>query len=229
MNVKKYLREQAKKDYQEILSADDGELLRSLQARVVEKPRKCRYPSHFKAWIAGVASIMVAVIVVVCTIAFFPTDSPEIYLEENHASYVSDLGSLNQDMHEFYLTVDDSLYDIHVNKTIDKISGDVLFYSANIVSFDTLVRADIVAVCNKHYKYNFHTPDEPVTAELEHYRIVYQTTISADPDFGVNMLNGIGAIQKESEYIFITSYNELMLDENGSFFDIIQSIIQVRQ
>ena len=226
MNTKKYLREQAEQDKQKVLSADNGDFIRSLQNNVEVKTSKQMY---MNAWLVSTFCLFICVIVLVSILLFYkPADtSPIIYLEQNFDSYESTIEELNNDMQNFTIEIDITKYTFTVVKTIDSISNDTIYYTTNIHSIDLLINFEIVSVCNKYYKYTgFNKTDEFDNLQLTNYTIAYLTNTTINPDFGVNMLSGLAEIHLGDEYVYITNYSEMILDTEDSFLKIIQEVIK---
>lgn len=225
MNAKKYLREQAEKDQQKVLSADNGEFFHSLQDKMENKSKK---KNHLITWIVSTATVLTSIIVIVCVLIFYnPTETPIVYLEENFNTYDSTIEELNNDIQNFSIEIDNSIYSSKILKTVDTISGDTLYYIVGINSLDTLINFEIVIVCNKNYQYkDFNKTNEFINLALPNYAISYLTTLTQDPDFGINKLSGMAEINLDNEYVYITKYSEFMLDAEGSFLKIIQQIIK---
>lgn len=226
MNVKRYLKKHAEKDRQKILSADNGAFLRELEQMVVEKPKK---RPQLRVWLpATLSAVASAAVVVTCIVVYYPSESEHIeYLDANLIYSDSDLDELNKDIKQVDLQIDTSLYSYFVKKASDKVSGDVLFYSISIKSIDTFTQLEIVTVCNENYQYkDFSFSDTTNSVVLDNYSVTYETSVSVDPEYGVDLLNGLAEIHKGDEYIYVTKYSELLLSPEGSFLEILQSIVK---
>lgn len=226
MNVKKYLKKQAEQQKQEILNSDNGERLRDLQNMVEEKPKK---RPKLRVWLpATLSAVTAAAVVLTCVIIYYPTENERIeYLDANLISVDSTLEELNKDVKEVELQVDSAIYSYTVKKTSDLVSGDVLFYITTIKSLDTFVKMDIVNVCNPNYKYkDFNLPNNPTTTKLTNYTVSYKISTSINEEFGLETLHASAEIHKGKEYIYVTNYSEMLLTPDGSFLEILQSIVK---
>lgn len=226
MNVKRYLKKQAEKDRQKILNADNGAFLRELEQMVVEKPKK---RPRLRVWLpATLSAVASAAVVVTCIVVYYPSESEHIeYLDANLIYSDSDLDELNKDVKEFDLQIDSTIYSYTVKKTSDLISGDVLFYATKISDTNSLVDLEIVTVCNPNYKYkDFQISDNAISAQLANYTVMYETTLKTNAEYGIDTLTAIAEIHKGDEYIYITNYSEMLLSPEGSFLEILQSIVK---
>lgn len=235
MNVKRYLKKQAEEERQRILAADDGEFLRSLQEMVQPAPasapapeKRRRAPVKLKYWLPATASAVAAAVVVTCVIIYYPFGSDHVeYLDANIISENSTLEVLNKDMKQFDLVVDETLYSCAVTKMSDSVSGDVLYYFTRISSLDTFVHIELVTVCNPYYKYkDFMFASDTTDEALSNYTVTYGTLTSTDPEFGIDTLQVTAKIQKGKEFVYVTDYSELLLSPDGSFLEILQSIVK---
>lgn len=227
MNAKKFLKQQAEQDRQEILSSDDGAFLRALEERVEPKTERRSRP-RLKVWLPSAGAAVAAAAIITCVAVYAPFGAPHVeYLDANVVVESSTLEDLNRDVKEFELEIDTSAYTYSVNKSSDKISGDTLYYSTTLSSLDTLVQIKIVTVCNPRYKYkNFSFVGETQTAKLPHYSVTYQSFVDYDSQFDVEVLNAKSKTQKRKEFVYVTNYTELLTSSEGSFLEILQSIVK---
>lgn len=226
MNVKKYLKQKAEQDKQKILDADGGEFLRELQQMVQEKPKK---RPRLRVWLpATLSAVASAAVVVTCVVVYAPSGNEHTeYLDNNLITVDSTLEELNKDVKEVDLQIDPAVYSYAVKQTSDSVSGDVLYYLTTIQSVDTLIQMDIVTVCNPYYEYKgFSFSETTTSAKFQNYSVTYITRVSADPEFGVNLLSAKAEIHKGDEYIYVTQYSELLLSSDGSFLEVLQSIVK---
>ena len=229
MKVKKFLKQQAEQDRQNILHEADERFLIETKAKI--EANVLTEPHHYaklKIWLAVTSAILVLIIAFICIFLLFPQKRNKVtYYESNFEKNNSTLQAMDDDMKRFSFNVSDTLYTAKVEKTTDSVSGDVIMYQADIKSIDKLVEMNIVAVCNENYHYgDFQTEGQNFTTkELPLYDIYYSSITIPDLDFGFNTFNAKAKIQRNNEYIYITNYIETMTDEQARFFDIIQSII----
>lgn len=226
MNVKKYLKQQAEQDKQKILNADGGEFLRELQQMVEEKPKK---RPRLRVWLpATLSAVASAAVVVTCVVVYAPSGSEHTeYLDNNLISVDSTIEELNQDVKEVDLQIDPATYSYTIKKTSDSVSGDVLYYLVKIESVDTLIQMNIVTVCNPYYTYkDFSFSDATTEIKLDNYSVTYESSVNVDPEFGFETLEIQAHISKGKENIYILNYAELLLSSDGSFLEVLQSIVK---
>lgn len=225
MKGKKFLKQQFDIDKKQILEASKDETYYSMleQIRNAPKPKQNFWKRNLK-WIAGAASVAVSAVILVCVLVFYPfasTDTLPIYLEENFEILNSTFDEMDADMKEYDFNIDKSIYTIIVNKTIDKISGDTILYSVHMMHINTTIKFDFVAVCNPNYTYpHFDITDKFTDIALPQYTVSYsdnKTTAGM-----LTILNSKAKIQKDKEIIYITDYEEYLLDSNSSILDVIQ-------
>ncbi len=200
--------------------------MRALQQMVVEKPKK---RPNLRVWLpATLSAVATAAVIVTCVVVYYPKNDEHIeYLDANLVYSDSTLDGLNKDVKEVEIQIDTAIYSYTVKKISDGISGDVLFYLTKIQGTDSFVDIEIVTVCNPNYKFkNFQLTNKATTAQLTNYSVTYQTFTNLNPEFGFESLNATAEIHKGKEFIYVTKYSELLLSSDGSFLEILQSIVK---
>lgn len=226
MKVKKYLKKQAEQDRKEILASDNGEFLRELQQQVVPEIKS---RPRLRVWLsATISAVAATAVVAICIAVYYPFEAGPIeYLAGNFVSVNSTIEELNQDVKEVDLQIDTSLYRYSVTKTSDSKSGDVLFYVTTIQNTDLFVQMELVTVCNPNYQYkDFQISDETITVQLTNYNVTYTTMTNIDSEFGIEILQAKAEIQKGNEFIYVTKYTEYLFSPEGSFLEVLQSIVK---
>ncbi len=231
MNIKKRLEQEAKSTHQKILEEDNNCFLNSLPTRdmVPQKRRHCAY--HWKLCFSGVVCTISAMLIIVCAVLFIPKNSEIIYYEQNFQSSTSDMSSLNTDLKDFQIYLKDNLAITNLKRTIDGLSGDLLYYEMALQSNDNLIRTSLTIVCNKHYHYEkFHKEDESlIQAQLTGYTLLYSFENTKTINAQSTILKAVALIEGKNETIYITDYQEVSFDKNGSFLEFIQSLIKVKE
>lgn len=226
MNVKKYLRKEAQKTHQEILSADNGAFLEQLKITVENNkpPRK----SIWKKWLAGTGCcILAAVIAIVCSVAFLHTNNTPVYLEENCVSEPTAYTHFNEEQKEFTLNIDTDIFSVNASRTYDKITGNLLYYTIILQSDKKAITADMVIICNRYYTHEiFMKANSDTQAELTGYTLIYRTETISDPDFDTKFFHASGEIFGDEIKIYIRNYDETLTTENEHFLSFVQDTIQ---
>lgn len=224
MNVKRFLKKQARKDQQAILEADGGKTLRALGINYPESPKKTRRNT---GWLIGAASIAVSLILVVCIVTLQPTQSQTIYWDANFEDRTSSLTELNSETHDFTFEFDESMYSIRLMRTSDSVSNDVLYYTVFLNSYDSLIKMELVAVCNAKFEYkDFSFQKTPIEKSLTSYNVLYDFKTQPDPQFGLDSLSGKAEIDGKSDIVYVIMYKELLVQPEPIFFDLIQTIVK---
>lgn len=226
MNVKKYLRKEAQKTHQEILSADNGAFLEQLKITVENNkpPRK----SIWKKWLAGTGCcVLAAVVAIVCSVAFLHTNNTPVYLEENFVIEQTAYTHFNEEQKEFTLNIDTDIFSVNARRTYDKITGNLLYYTIALQSEKAPITADIVIICNRYYTHEIYTKANLDTqVELTGYTLTYRTETISDPDFDTKFFHASGEIFGDEIKIYIRNYNETLTTENEHFLSFVQDTIQ---
>ena len=222
MNIKRYLKKQAKQDRQAILEEDGGKTLRALG---VEPPARQR--SHRRAWLAGALGAVASAAVLVCVFVFYPFGpKTEEYLDNDMSARESSVEEMNSELHDFSLSFDENLYRLSITRTCDSVSGQALFYKFSVNDYDDILYADFYITCNKNYHNSeFSFSQTPLVAELPQYTLNYQLDSTIDPQYGLETISCRAEIKGEIDCIYITKYSELILDPTHTFLDSVQTFI----
>ncbi len=225
MNVKRYLKKQARKDQQAIIEADGGDTLRSLG---VDYPAPKQKKRRLMGWSLGAAGVAVSCILIVCIAIFYPTQSQQtIYWEANFESRASTLTELNTEVHDFTFEIDESIYSIRLKRTSDSVSNDLLYYTIFLNSYDSLVKMELVAVCNPKFEYkDFEFLQAPTSKSLPLYNVLYEFETRPDPQFDLEWLSCTAEIDGKQDIVYVRKYEELLVQPDPAFFDIIQTIVK---
>lgn len=225
MNVKRYLKKQARKDQQAIIEADDGRTLRALG---IDYPAPKQKKRRIMGWLLGAASVAVSCILIVCIVMFYPTQqSQTIYWDANLESRESTLSEMNSELHDFTFEIDESIYLPQIARTYDSVSDDPLYYTISLNSYDSLVTMELVAVCNPKFKYkDFNFSRTPTSQSLPLYDILYVFETSPKPQFGLDLLSCTAEIDGKQDIVYVRQYEELLVQSEPAFFDIIQTIVK---
>ncbi len=226
MKAKKYLKEKARKDQQEIMDADDGRTLRALG---VKYPAAAARPKRggWKKWAIG-GAIATASLVLIVSFAVSHTFHPkDVYLEANFETRASSCAELNSEMHDFAFEIDESVYSVQLTRTNDSVSGDVLYYKISLDRYNALSKIEFVAVCNAKFDYTpFEFESKPQTKALESYKIKYHFITAKDEQFGLDNLLATAEIDGKTDTVYVTKYEELLDKPDPAFFGVIESIVQ---
>lgn len=228
MKVKKYLEKQAEQDRQEILSSDNGAFLRALEQEYTEQnqaTRERRRSPRLKVWLsASIDAVAAAAVITTCIVVYYPTVE---YLDTNIMHASADIDEFNSNVKEVDMQIDTTKYNYNILRAYDSVSGDTLYYSSTILSIDATVEIRFISVCNPNYIYkNFKLTDATDQANLGNYNVLYKSWKYVDPDFGFNILEANAEIHKGKEYFYITQYKEIIGTEDGSFLEVLQSILK---
>lgn len=233
MKVKKYLEKQAEQDRQEILSSDNGAFLRALEQEYTEQnqaTRERRRSPRLKVWLpASISAAAAAAVITTCVVVYYPTGVNRVeYLDTNIVYVSANLDEFNNDVKEVDLQIDTTKYNYNILRAYDSVSGDTLYYTSDILSIDGYtVDLQIISVCNPNYKYkNFKLTDTNGQTSLGNYNVLYKSWKYVDPDFGFNILETRAEIHEGDEYFYITRYKEIIGTEDGSFLEVLQSILK---
>ena len=223
MNVKRYLKKQARKDQQAIIDADDGKTLRALGINYHAPKQKNR---RLMGWLLGAASVAVSSILIVCIVMFYPNQqSQTIYWDANLESRESTLSEMNSELHDFTFEIDESRYLPQITRTYDSVSNDPLYYTVSLNSYDSLVKMQLISVCNPKFEYkNFEFLQTPTSKSLPLYNILYE--FETRPKFGLDLLSCTAEIDGEQDIVYVKQYEELLVQPKPAFFDIIQTIVK---
>ncbi|MDE5896387.1 MAG: hypothetical protein K2H43_01075 [Clostridia bacterium] len=230
MNTKKFLDKQAEQDRKQILDSDNGEFLQALEQKLQPQPKAKKRLPRFRVWFPALASAAAAIVLIVCLAVFYPFGGKSVeYFDQNIRYSESTVEELNRDMKQFNLQIDTAVYSVDIIKATDSVSGDILYYTTDISSADSFVQMQIVTVCNPNYKLKtFSFNNTTTTAKLPNYSVIYETSTVPDTQFGLDFLQAKAKIQKGKEFVYVTSYSELLLEpeSEGTFLETLQSIVK---
>lgn len=227
MNVKKRLEQEANATHQKILEESDKSFLSSLQEQVSEPKRRPVF-FHWKAWLTGAACSLAAALVIVCTVLFIPFKKQVVYLEKNFHTSASDVSALNADLKDFAVIIGEDLIVTDIKKTVDGPSGDSLFYVLALRTADRRIQTRLTIVCNQYFNYEDQYTLSYQQAQLSDYNVHYYIENSVNPAFQCYNINAYAKIEGTTEIIYITQYQEIALDENGTLFEFIESLVQLK-
>ena len=208
------------------MEEDDGETLRALGVDYPEKKK-----SYRRAWIAGAASLAASIaVVLVCVFTLYPFDAQtNKFLEDNFVTENSTVEKMNTELHDFSLTIDDEACQINVARTYDSISGKAMYYKLAINRYDDTLHYNLVVTCNAHYQYSDFTFSKATIHEtLPQYSITYQIDSTVNPQFGFETISCKAEIKGKTDSIYITKYEELILDDH-TFLDSVQTFIHATE
>lgn len=229
MNIKKRLEQEAKSTHQQILEESDKAFLSSLQG-CVSKPKRHSLACRWKVWLAGAACTVSATIIVICAIMFLPNNQRVIYYEENFQTSEADVDTLNADLNEFQIDLGDDFVFSSLKRTIDGLSGDLLYYDASLNAVDNSIQTYLTIVCNENYQYDRFLEESSFTqVNLPHYSVFYYIEPALNGFLQNRVIQASAKVQGRHEVIYITNYYEITLDENGTLLEFIQNLIKVKE
>ena len=220
MKKNKYLKQQADIEKQRILEEGKNQKYEAMLNQIKSAPQKQSFWKRYSKWLISAAGVAASAIILVCVFVFYPfADNTVLYLEDNFEVHDSTIDEMDADMKEYKFNLSD--LDISVDKTIDKISGDTLFYTVKTTGVSQ-IKLTFVAVCNPNYTYkNFETTDDFVHTEIPNYSISYMQMIDFE---GIARLTARAKIQRNKEIIYLTDYQAYLLDSSRTIIDIIQEM-----
>lgn len=228
MNVKKRLEQEANATHQKILEESDKSFLSSLQEQVSEPKRRPVF-FHWKIWLTGAACTLATALVIVCAVLFIPFKKQVVYLEKNFHTSGSDVAALNSDLKDFELVIGEDLIVADIKRTVDGPTGDLLFYELTLWTSDGRTQISSTIVCNQNYSYDSFPPNLSFQqVQLTDYSVIYNIESSVNSAFQCYDINAYAKIEGANEIIYITRYQEIALDENGTLFEFIESLVQVK-
>ena len=221
MRDNKFLKQQSDIERQQILEEGKNQNYAAMLDQIESAPQKQSFWKRYSKWFISAAGVAASAIILVCVFVFYPfADKAVLYLEENLEVRDSTVDEMDADMKEYEFNLAD--LDISVDKTIDKISGDTLFYTVKTTGVSQN-RLTFVAVCNPNYTYsNFEITDNFIYTEIPNYSITYMQKIT--PSGGVNRLSAQAKIQRNKEIIYLTDYQAYQLDSSRTIIDVIQEM-----
>lgn len=226
MNIKKRLEQEAKSTHQKILEEGDRCFLSSLREKT---PKSKSHFYHWKAWLTGVFCIVSAALIFLCAVFLIPSEERIVYYEKNFQSSASDIDTLNADLKDFQISIGEMLRVTNVERTIDKPSGDLLFYEMTLQTSDTRIQTRITIVCNQNYYYDDQLKVSYQQAQLSDFTVLYYIESSVNLTFQCQSITAYAKIEGEHDRIYITDYQEISIDENGTLLQFIQDLIQVKE
>ena len=215
MTSKKYLKKFAKEDRNSILS-ESGNLLQKLEVQLAEKPVQNSVLRFKPFWIC--ISEVAGMLLLMFVLFFYPANNHKVkYLDDNFITYESNITELNASLQEFSISSSPSNFLIDVKKTIDSISGDLIYYAAIVQRSDSSDLIKFTYVVNPYYEYkDFQITKKFVRASFSGFPIYYKSNKSFD-DEGNIVLSGSACIQTKHESIYITSFSKTLDDPLETF------------
>lgn len=221
-------------DKKEILEASDKQSLYALLDQI-EKPEQSAQPEkpeqpkpsfvkRYSKWLIGAAGIAACAIILTTVLLLYPAKDKIVYNEQNFITSSSTIEEMNNDMREFEFEIDTAVYSAKVEKTADSVSGDSILYRVQINQRNSLINFEFIAVCNPNYSYPNFDITNFTHIDLSDLSVYYKKDIITDEETSLKQASCLAQIQKGSEFIYITEYNEYMMDEEGSFLQIIQEM-----
>lgn len=216
MKGKKYLKNHAKEDCKMLL-AESSNLIKILESKLIQEQQSFAMRSKTGLFYKIPGLIVSALILISISIFIFcPLNSSQKYHEENFLYCETDLQEFNHDSKNFSLIVSSS-DSLSLNKVIDELSGDLIFYSIILQNCDSPLKCEIIAVLNPDYKFNKLLFNKDYHKEIfQNYTLIY----CAEKDFdlmGNVVLSGVAYIQTKHESIYITSFSKTLDDPLETF------------
>lgn len=224
MNVKKFLREQAEKNAENLL--DENDLLFLQQFESVEEgaaTAKPRVLSRKKLWaiLSPVVTVAVAAIIIFPSV-FVKRKGNIFYQEANVREMTSTFNDLQTDTKYFdFVENSDAPYRVMLN--YDILSNDKLYYTLEGITVISKYKFHIIV--NENYNYNANLSEELKIHYFSDYALNYEKVKINGADKVEATYNGY--IQLNSEKVYI-EYNQLIDLGEQAFFDDIESIIKVK-
>lgn len=222
MKANKFLKHQADLEKQQILEEGKNQKYEAMLDQIKSAhPSKKSFWKRYSKWLISAAGVATTAIILVCVFVFYPfADNTVLYLEDNFEVRDSSVDEMDADMQEYEFNLSD--LDISVDKTIDKISGDTLFYTVKTTGVSQ-IRLTFVAVCNPNYTYtHFDITDNYIHTELPNYSITFMQT--ATPSGELTRLSARAKIQRNKDIIYLTDYQAYQLDSSRTIIDVIQEM-----
>lgn len=220
MRAKKFLKQQAETEKRQILEEGKNQKYEAMLNQIKSAPQKQSFWKRYSKWLISAAGVAASAIILVCVFVFYPfADNTVLYLEDNFEVYDSTIDEMDTDMKEYEFDL--SSLDLSVDKTIDKISGDTLFYTVKTTGVSQ-IKLTFVAVCNPNYTYkNFEMTEDFIHTEIPNYSITYMQMIASG---GIARLTARAKIQRNKEIIYLTDYQAYLLDSSRTILDVIQEM-----
>lgn len=222
MNIKKYLRQQAEKDAESLLTESDRQFSMQLAERVQQPVQQKPKTFRIKAFASAAAVLLVAVVLGV-TLPLTLNKQPPVndvhYKEENIVQTACTIDEVNYNAKYFQL---DEAEDMSFQSYLkyDSVSGDKLFYSVTITTDISEFTLDVVV--NEKYNYDFKLKDDLRNEQLTNYNINFfdKHTIDEETQY-------TGYVKINSEIVYIDYLQYIDLDDKA-FFDQIESVLKVK-
>lgn len=223
MRDNKFLKQQSDIERQQILEEGKNQNYAAMLDQIESAPQKQSFWKRYSKWLISAAGVAASAIILVCVFVFYPfADKAVLYLDDNFEVRDSTVDEMNADMKEYEFNLDTTSLVFTVNKTIDKISGDTLFYTVKTTGVSQ-IRLTFVAVCNPNYTYpDFEITDNFIYTEIPNYSITYLQNIA--PANGIAQLYAQAKIQRNKEIIYLTDYQAYQLDSSRTIIDVIQEM-----
>jgi hypothetical protein len=227
MNMKKYLKEQAKKDLESLRTERNGEFLQRLKDSIDAKaPSQKRNMKWLWAIPSGALACAVAAVLI---IELIPSPNNNLgdtkYEENNFKQETSDIPELSGALTDLTLSFTDE-QEVEIIKIFDSVSGDELYYELTVDENSTqaMYNMRIRIVVNDNYHDNgLKIEDDFVTETYADYSVVYRQQISVDTDTGLNIIEGSAKLDNTKYEIYVLTYQEYSFD-NGMFLTVINNI-----
>lgn len=223
MNIKKYLRQQAEKDAESLLTESDRQFSMQL-AESVQQERVQRKPKTFriKAFASAAAVLMVAVVLGVTlplTLSKQPAVNEVHYKEENMLQNDCTIEDVNYNAKYFQLNeAEDMSFESYFK--YDSVSGDKLFYSVT-VSTD-ISEFNLVIVVNEKYNHDFKLKDDLRNEQRTNYDINFFEKHTSREE-----IQYTGYVKINSEIVYIDYFQFIDIGPDA-FFDQIESVLKVK-
>lgn len=222
MRAKKFLKKEADIEKRKILEEGKNQKYEAMLNQIKSAPQKQSFWKRYSKWLISAAGVAASAIILVCVLVFYPfaANTSTVYLDENLEVHNSTIDEMDADMKEYEFNL--SALDVSVDKTIDKISGDTLFYTVKTTGVSQ-IKLTFVAVCNPNYTYpNFEVTDDYIYTALQNYSVTYMQTILHAS--GIPQLSARAKIQRNKEIIYLTDYQAYQLDSSRTIIDVIQEM-----
>ena len=227
MNVKKFLKKQAKKDLQALETDEDRAFLRQLED-IAEKNARAKKRNLNWLWAIPSCALAGGVAAILLVGLLPPAVGPDEikYIEANFESVDSDMAAFSAAAKNLTvnLTADQT---VTVSRTYDQASGDDLYYTLRIAETTetVFVNLDLLVVVNERYDYDdFQITESFVTETVSDFSVTYRQIITANSDVGLNLIQCKGKIEKPNFEIYVLNYEEYAFDE-GSFLSYLDRLL----
>lgn len=223
MRDNKFLKKQSDLEKRRVLEEGKNQNYAVMLEQVESVPQEQSFWKRNSKWFISAASVAASAIILVCVFAFHPfSDNSVVYSEDNFEIRNSSIEEMDADMKEFAFDIDVSDLGVSVNKTVDKISGDTIFYTVK-TSAVSQIKLTFIAVCNPNYTYrDFEINDDFTSVALADYSVTYMQTFL--PSGEITQLSARAKIQKKKEIVYLTEYQEYLLGAQRTILDVIQEM-----